>query len=83
MIPYIQKDYAYQAELDRAADRDYLRDTAELTAEDVVESLAGATDAQFMQFCELLASTGDAEIKHMVRLICAKVIEKKVDEVVK
>ncbi len=83
MNPYIQKDYAHQAELDRAADRDYLRDTIELDAEDVAESLAGATDAQFMQFCGLLANTGDAEIKHMVRLICAKAIERKVDEVAK
>ena len=76
----------HQAQVDREAFNEgkleALQEEVMLTAEDICDGLAGATGAQFMQFCELLTYTANNgieldKLRNTIRLLCARAIGQK------
>ena len=80
-MTYYDHTYLHDHSADAAADLDARRDTVEIEPEQLAEYLAILTDAQFVQFCELVLDAKDAKLRYMVReVICKAVIDKKVEE---
>jgi hypothetical protein len=84
MISYDYKLGDYQA--DRLAkddaDRAALRESIEITPQELGECLSILTDEQFFQFLQIAIDSSDKDLKHMVRLVCAETIERKVNKIV-
>lgn len=85
-MSYYDHTYLHDHEADEAADldarRDAVRDNLEIEPVQLAERLAQLTDAQFLQFCELVLDAKDASLRYMVReVICKAVIDKAVGEV--
>lgn len=78
-MSYYDHTYLHDHAADKAADLDARRDAVEIEPEQLAESLAILTDAQFEQFCELVLDVKDAKLRYMVReVICKSVIDKAV-----
>jgi hypothetical protein len=72
---------------DTAAKHDYAldaaRETVGVTGWEFGECLAFVTQAQADQFFQMVVDSNDQELQHMVRLICADVIERKAKQMVR
>lgn len=80
MSSFYDSVFLHDHEADEAADLDARRDTVEIEPIQLAEYLAILTDAQFLQFCELVLDAKDAKLRYMVReVICKAVIDKKVE----
>ncbi len=80
MSSFYDHTYLHDYASDEAAELDARRDTVEIEPEQLAEHLAILTDAQFVQFCELVLDAQDAKLRYMVReVICKAVIDKKVE----
>ena len=81
MSSFYDSVFLHDHAADEAAELDARRDTVEIEPEQLAEHLAILTDAQFLQFCELVLDAKDAKLRYMVReVICKAVIDKKVGE---
>jgi hypothetical protein len=60
---------------------DAAREAVEITGFEFGECLAFVTQAQADQFFQMVVDSNDQELQHMVRLICADVIERKARQV--
>jgi hypothetical protein len=80
MTAYDNK-YLHDTAADTAAKHDAALDAArevvEITGFEFGECLAFVTQAQADQFFQMVVDSNDQELQHMVRLICADVIERK------
>lgn len=74
----------HQADTDAKHDAalDAAREAVEILPWELYEQLPFLTDAQLLQFCEVVVRTSDQEMRQMVRLICADVIENKARQMV-
>ncbi len=80
MSSFYDHTYLHDYASDEAADLDARRDAVEIEPEQLAEHLAMLTDAQFLQFCELVLDAKDASLRYMVReVICKAVIDKAVE----
>lgn len=79
----------YQSQVDRDASLDYkldeLREEVKITATEIKEHLDGLSDEQTLQICEALAEVANgnqnvAALRYMLRLVCAELINKKVQK---
>ncbi len=68
-----------QADADAANDLtlEDARKAVVITGYEFGECLPCITDGQYQQFCDLVVDSNDERLQHMVRLICADVIERK------
>ena len=74
-------NYLHDTQEDTAAKHDTALDAAreavEITGYEFGECLSFITQAQADQFFQMVVDSNDQELRHMVRLICADVIESK------
>lgn len=56
---------------------DAAREAVEITGYEFGECLIFVTQAQADQFFQMVVDSSDQELRHMVRLICADIIENK------
>ena len=70
------RDAAYDAKLEAA------KRAVAVRAWELYEQLPFLTDSQLLQFCEVVVRSDDAELQHMVRLVCADIVERKAKQMV-
>jgi len=79
MTPHDNHLHNHQADRDAAYDMalDAMREQTHVTGYELFEQLPFLTDAQLLQFCDVVAATDEPVIRNMVRLVCGDIIERK------
>lgn len=75
----------YQADIDAKHDAalDAAREAVEITGYEFGICLSFVTQAQADQFFQMVVDSSDERLQHMVRLICADIIENKARQMVR
>jgi len=73
------KLHDHQADRDAAYDMalDAMREQTHVTGYELFEQLPFLTDAQLLQFCDVVAATEEPVVRNMVRLVCGDIIARK------
>jgi len=56
---------------------DAMREQTHVTGWELFEQLPFLTDAQLLQFCDVVAATDELVVRNMVRLVCGDIIARK------
>lgn len=75
-------DHQADADAKRDAALDEARDAVVVTGYEFGICLSFATQAQADQFFQMVVDSSDEKLQHMVRLICADIIENKARQMV-
>lgn len=81
-MDYKLGDYQADADAKRDAALDAAREAVEIAGYEFGICLSFVTQAQADQFFQMVVDSNDEKLQHMVRLICADVIENKARQMV-
>lgn len=76
-MDYKLHDHQADAEAKHAAALDAAREAVVVTGYEFGICLSFVTQAQADQFFQMVVDSNDQELRHMVRLICADIVENK------